>query len=97
MSGRYSCLVVYVAVRRADPEVAAALVVEQRAEHAGGVEPRAAEPVDRPVGGDQCGGLQVADQAVFGDRRLGHVASLSSLPRSYRPDQEEMIVRLRCP
>src|SRR3712207_8445788 len=34
-------------VGRTDPEVPAAFVVEQRAEHAGGVEPRGAEPVDR--------------------------------------------------
>jgi hypothetical protein len=42
------------------------LVVEQGAEDTGGVEPGAAEPVDRPVGGDEGGGLEVADDAVVG-------------------------------
>src|SRR5947209_17639969 len=42
-------------------------------EQAGGVEPRGAEPVDRPVGGDERAGLQVADEAVLGDGRgCGH-------------------------
>src|SRR3954452_22658728 len=33
---------------------------------------RDSEPVDRTVGGHQCGGLQVSDESVFGDRGLGH-------------------------
>ena len=63
-----------------DPEVPAALAVEQRREHARGVEPRAAEPVDGAVGGHQRGGLQVTDQPVLGDRRIAvHQRSLLQL------------------
>jgi hypothetical protein len=40
-----------------DPEVAAPLLVQQRREHAGRVEARAAEPVDRAAGGHQRRGL----------------------------------------
>ena len=58
-----------------DPEAAAAVVVEQGAEHAGRVEPREAEPVDRTVGAHQRRGLQVTDDAVLGDRRLDHGGS----------------------
>ena len=54
----------------AEREVAAVTVVEDRGEHARRVEPRAAVPVDRPVGADQGGGSQIADQAVVGDRRI---------------------------
>src|SRR5258706_12066232 len=42
----------------------AALLVEQRGEDARRVEPRGAEPVDRAVGRDQRGSLQISDQAV---------------------------------
>jgi hypothetical protein len=44
--------------------------VEDRREHAGGIEPRAAIPVDRPVGADKRDSVQVADQAVLGDRQI---------------------------
>jgi hypothetical protein len=56
-----------VAVRR-DTEQAPAVGVEDRREDARRVEARAAVPVDRPLGADERDGVQVADQAVFGDR-----------------------------
>ena len=56
--------------RRGDPEPPALLVVQDRTEHARGIEPREAEPVDRPVQPDQRGGPQVPDDAVVLDRRL---------------------------
>ena len=55
-----------------DPEVPAAGVVEQSPEHAGGVEPGEAQPVDRPVGRDEGCRLQVSDECVVGDGGLGH-------------------------
>src|SRR6266702_3474138 len=61
-----------VAVGR-DPEHAPAVGVEDRHEDARRVKPRAAVPVDRPVGADQRDGVQVAGQAVFGDGQVaGH-------------------------
>ena len=42
-------------------------VAEQRGEAGAGVEPRQAQPVDRPVAADQRGGLAVADQRVVLD------------------------------
>ena len=63
-----------------DPEVAALVRVEQRGEHARGVEPRAAEPVHGPVGRYQGRRLQVSDQAVVADVRVPvHVHPLRSL------------------
>ena len=56
---------------RADPEMPAPLLVEQRPEDGRRVDPRAAEPVHRAVGGDQGRGLQVTDQPMVGDRRIG--------------------------
>jgi hypothetical protein len=59
--------------RRARPgnvEAAAAVAVEQRAEHARRVEIRQAEPVDRPVVGDERDRAPVADRAVVTDRRV---------------------------
>ena len=55
---------------RPHPEMTTALVVEQGTENAGRVEPRRAEPVDRPVGGDKCRGLEIADEAVVGNERV---------------------------
>jgi len=57
---------VVVAVGR-DPAVTALVRVEQGREHAGGVEPGTAEPVDAAVGGHQRCGLQVTDQPVVAD------------------------------
>ena len=56
----------------------ARLAVEQRAEHAGRVEARHAQPVDRPVGGDQRAGVAVRQERVVGDRRerRGHRRAL---------------------
>ena len=58
-----------VAVGR-DPEQAPVVGVEDRREDARRVEPRAAVPVDRPVGADERDGVQVADQAVLGDGQV---------------------------
>ena len=55
---------------RPEPERAGS-TVEQRAEHARRVEARNAEPVDRPVGGDQRTGVAVGQEGVVRDRREG--------------------------
>ena len=61
-----------------DREIAPAVGVEQRGEHAGGVEPGTAEPVHRPVLRDQRGRLQVADQTVVADVGIaGHCSLLT--------------------
>ncbi len=70
-----------------DPEVAAAVGVEQRRENAGRVEPRAAEEVHSAVSGHQRRGLQVPDEPVITDVRVTvHVALLrfSVHGRSFR-------------
>ena len=56
--------------RRAQGVVAAAVLVEDRAEHARRVERRAAVPVDRAVRADERDRVQVADQSVLGDREV---------------------------
>lgn len=56
---------------RGDGEVSAAVVVEQSGEDAGRVEAGRAEPVQHAFGGDECTRLQVPDQAVLGNRRIG--------------------------
>ena len=53
------------AVGGAHAEVAAAVVVEQRGEHARRIEPGRGKPVHDPLGRDERGGLQVADQSVL--------------------------------
>ena len=53
---------------RPEPEVAG-LPVEQRAEHAGRVEARDAQPADPPVRRDQRAGVAVGQERVVGDRR----------------------------
>ena len=65
-----------------DLEVAALVRVEQRREHAGRIEPRTAEPVDRAVGGHEGGGLQVADHSVIADVRvaLSHAPMIADPP-----------------
>ena len=72
-----------VLILRSDTKVAAAVVVQQAGEDAGGVEARATETVDRAVGGCQSGGLEVADQPVLGDAGMWwsgtHVQFLSSI------------------
>ncbi len=59
--------------RHVDPEGAEAerarYAVEQRPEDAGRVEPRHAEPVDRPVGRHQGAGVAVGDEGVVRNRR----------------------------
>ena len=78
--------------RRAQRVEAALVLVEDRAEHARRVERRAAVPVDRAVGADERDRVQVADEAVLGDRevvrlelpRRGHAPS-SPPPRGRRP------------
>ena len=57
------------AVRR-NPEEAAALRVEDRSEHAGGVEAARAVPVDRALGTNERRRVQVADDAVLRDRQV---------------------------
>ena len=65
-----------------EAEEAAALRVEDRAEHAGRVEAAVAVPVDRAVSADERGRVQVADDAVLRDRQVvvsrsvGHAAIL---------------------
>ena len=56
--------------RRSDPVEAAAVLVEDRAEHARRVEARAAVPVDPSVRADQRDAVQIADDAVLGDRQV---------------------------
>jgi hypothetical protein len=53
-----------------DPEVPAALAVQQGAEHTRRVEPGTTEPVDGAVGGDQRRGLQITNEPMLGDRRV---------------------------
>jgi hypothetical protein len=53
-----------------DPEVPAALAVQQGAEHTRRVEPRTTEPVHATVSGHQRSGLQISDQSVLGNRRV---------------------------
>src|SRR5262249_48320798 len=65
--------------------VAAAVAVEDPAEHARRVEARAAEPVDRSFGTDERDGAQVADDAVIGDGEVvpgvpDHAANLRVPP-----------------
>src|SRR6266550_7879499 len=51
-------------VQGGDSEAPAALPVQDGGKDGGGVEPRVAKPVDGAAGGDQGGGLTIADQAV---------------------------------
>ena len=53
-----------------DAEQAPTVGVEDRREDTRRVETRTAVPVDRPIGAHQCDGVQVADQAVLGDRQV---------------------------
>ena len=55
---------------RPEPERAGS-TVEQRAEHARRVEARNAQPVDRPVGGDERTGVAVGQERVVRDRGEG--------------------------
>src|SRR5581483_6971247 len=57
---------------RGDPEAPALVGVEERPEHAGRVEARQAQPIDRPVQADQGGAVHVADDAVVLDRFVAH-------------------------
>jgi len=50
-----------------DAEQAPSVGVEDRREDTRRIEPRAAVPVDSPVRTDQRDGVQVTDQAMFGD------------------------------
>jgi len=70
---------VVVAVGR-DPAMTALVRVEQGREHAGGVEPGRAEPVDAAIGGHEGRGLQVTDQPVVTD--VGVARQLTLLVRS---------------
>jgi hypothetical protein len=81
---------------RGHSEVPAAVVVQQRAEDAGRIEPRRAEPVDGSVDGDQCRRLEISDQAMVRDEWVA-VHGLRSflrmiqsrLRRSWREPQVE--------
>ncbi len=59
--------------RVVDPEgpepKASGLTVEQAAEYARGVEAGHAEPVDRPIGGDERAGVAVRQERIIGDWR----------------------------
>lgn len=55
-------------MHRPDRAVTALLLVQQRPEDTGRVEPRGAEPVDRALGGHQRRGLQIADETVVLDQ-----------------------------
>jgi hypothetical protein len=71
---------------RSEPEVAR-LAVEQGAEHAGRVEARDAEPIDRSVGRDQGTGVAVGQERIVRnrrERRRGGSALLLCLPRCPR-------------
>ena len=63
---------------RGDPEPPPLVGVEDRPEHAGRVEPRQAEPIDRPVQADQGGAVHVPDDAVVLDRLVAHRPGPSS-------------------
>ena len=78
VSGKYSCLRDVLGVDGVQCEATALLVVEQRREDARRIEPRAAEPVDGAVGGDERARLLIADQSVIGDRRV--VVGIAWLP-----------------
>ena len=67
-------------VHRRDPVEAALLGVEDRREHAGRVEARTAEPVDRAVGADERHAVEVADHAVLGDGQVGAHPSGGGVP-----------------
>ena len=73
------------AVLRSDLPAAAALLVEDRGEHARRVEAGRAEPVDRAVGGDQRGRAQVADQPVRRDRTRGGSVGFGHRDSATRP------------
>ena len=82
VSGTYSCFDVHWqrmgAIRKKPPRSASRI----DAEHAGRVEAAGAVPVDRALGADERRGVQVADDAVLGDRQVvvtrgvGHAAIL---------------------
>src|SRR5262245_22764297 len=55
-----------------DAEATATLVVEERGEHAWGVDPRRTQEVDRAVHSDERDGVQVADDPVVLDRLVAH-------------------------
>ena len=57
---------------RGDPEPPPLVGVEDRPEHAGRVEARQAQPIDRPVQADQGGAVHVPDDAVVLDRLVAH-------------------------
>jgi len=65
----------HVATRRGDPHAVGRegevprRAVEDRAEHAGGVRPRQAHPLHRPVGRDETRRLAVGEERVVRDRR----------------------------
>ena len=56
----------HVHARGAEPELAG-VAVEQRSEHARGVHPRQAHPLDAAARGDERGGLAVRQEGVVGD------------------------------
>src|SRR5512132_3283786 len=65
-------------VDRADLEEAALRVVENRREHAGRVESRDAQPIDRAVNAYQSGTAHVTDDPVVAYQLVGHVSNTSS-------------------
>ena len=78
---------------RGDPVEAAALLVEDRGEHARRVESRRAVPVDRAVRTDEGDRVEVADDPVLRDGKVvglrgamrGHGATLQRAPEAVYP------------
>src|SRR5437667_7302245 len=64
-----------------DLEAAALEIIQNSGEHAGRVESRKAEPVDRSVLTDQRGGLQIAYDSIIVDRLISQVCNVSDLIR----------------
>jgi hypothetical protein len=75
-----------------DTEQAPVVGVEDRREDARRVEARAAVPVDRPVGPDERDGVQVADQAVLGDRQVARPRCPPGSTGLDRPDSASVEV-----
>jgi hypothetical protein len=72
------------AAGRGDPPEPVLLTAQQRGEAGAGVEPRQAQPVDRPVPARQRGGMPVADHRVVLDRQPARRPHRSGRARACR-------------
>ena len=79
--------------RRSDPEVPALIIVQQRAEDAGRVEARGAEPVDSAVDADECRRLQISNETVIGDEWVRSTSGLNPQRQRCRPCSDSQIAR----